>query len=86
MNFLKINAGESQIVTLTDNEVKEEKNQWGGWTYNHIVNFFSKILYFFTSSSKSKSLKTKLCATKSLITKSDLSLRFFKSSTLLNLI
>ena len=46
MNFLKINAGESQIVTLTDNEVKEEKNQWGGWTYNHIVNLDGNLFTF----------------------------------------
>ena len=46
MNFLKINEGESQIVTLTDNEVKEEKNQWGGWTYNHIVNLNGNLFTF----------------------------------------
>ena len=49
-------------------------------------NFLNKILYFSSSSSKSKFLKTKLCATKSLITKSDLRLRLFKSCILLNLI
>ena len=46
MNFLKINEGESQIVTLTEKEVKEEKNQWGGWTYNHIVNLNGNLFTF----------------------------------------
>tara|TARA_Y100000401_G_C8317529_1_gene223388 strand:+ start:607 stop:1104 length:498 start_codon:yes stop_codon:yes gene_type:complete len=46
MEFLKIDKGESKIVTLTNNEVKEEKNQWGSWTYNHIVSLDGNLVTF----------------------------------------
>ena len=46
MEFLKIKEGESKLVTLTDNEVKEEKNQWGSYTFNYIVQVDGKIATF----------------------------------------